>query len=104
MNNLLIYVALFVFFIFIFWASRELLTTTKKMGIKNIRDNQLKNYVLFIVNYKKGEAAEARGDKEEAKSYYERALSFLLQDRRKDELCEKNISELKRKIAELRGS
>jgi NADH:ubiquinone oxidoreductase subunit 3 (subunit A) len=101
MTTPLIYIALIIFFIFIFWAFRQLIATTRKMGIKRIMDSRLESYVLFIVNYKKGQEAEKQGEKKKAKSYYERALSFLAKDENRDELLEKSVSELKKKITEL---
>lgn len=73
----------------------------RKARTAEIKKLNIAGYVKFLNNFKRGEEAEDRGNKQEAVQWFRRALVCLEEEENPDELVEETIVEVKNKIDDL---
>ena len=97
----LIFIVALVVVLFIVWLALKMNIRVRKARASEIKGINLAGYVTFINNFKKGEEAEGRGNRQEAIRCFRRALSSLRSSEDSDELVKETEREVSERIASL---
>lgn len=98
-----IFLSALILVLFIIWLALKINIHVRRKRADSIKEGNLANYVTFVNNFKKAEAAEGRGDKAEALRYFRRALEILHEIEEQDEMTQETIEEVQGRIAALEG-